>query len=226
VAIAAASHVLLIDLDEVLVHEPRPGTTERRQIISLHGSDVRLLSTVGMGIGIVTHRSRSEASSILRFVKFERGTVTAIFAAEDIFWGGMKTGRVLTMARRGLLKSLALPRITRHFGVPLANMAMIDDRAANLQDMKDRGIGLAIHAPFRFSGPTTIESFDMRELVRVVTQWTSKGTGPTTDIFALAHHFKAANDLSVFEFIHSQSRIPPSFNAMRRLAAKLRRTIR
>jgi hypothetical protein len=79
---------------------------------------------------------------------------------------------MINLFRYGLQKSAILPVIERRFGVQREHMALIDDQLKNLEDLRARGLGLALHAPSAFStNGQSIITFDFAETIDAFRSW-------------------------------------------------------
>jgi hypothetical protein len=98
--------------------------------------------------------------------------VAAVIAAEDILKAALKSGRRWLLLRHGLKKSWVLPEVEKQYGVARRDIAFIDDRHDNLEDMLGNGIGLAILAPSSIAvDGSNLVSFDFKQMVRLLEDW-------------------------------------------------------
>jgi hypothetical protein len=164
--------ILLLDLDGVVVFETGPPLSDSLEILALHTLLVDHLATLGLRTFVLTHRSRAEARRILRAAQVPSESLGGVFAAEDLFKAGLRSGRWGALAKGGLRKSLILPVIERRFKVDRSRAAFIDDRVDNVEDMTAAGIGLVLHAPSAIGvDGRSIETFDFAEAADAVRRW-------------------------------------------------------
>jgi hypothetical protein len=184
---ALNSHLLLLDLDGVVVLESGPPLCEKLEIIALHASIAELIAGLDAPVVVLTHRSRAEARRILAAAGLQKPTLSAIMAAEDLFLSGFRHRRVGRLMRGGLRKSLILPEVERRYGLKRDRMALIDDRIDNVEDMVQAGLGLVMHAPSAI-GPDqkSIETFDFASALDLFRGWTRDGQhGPVVNLPAV-----------------------------------------
>ncbi|WP_426955251.1 HAD family hydrolase [Muricoccus radiodurans] len=165
--------LLLLDLDGVVVFEASPPQVQAMEILLLHELLGEMLTELALPVVVLTHRSRREATRILRAAGLEEGRELAgVMAAEDLFQAALRHGGPLRLLSRGLRKSWILPVIEQRFGVPRGKIAFIDDRLDNLEDLLAHGIGLGLHAPSAIADDgASLTSFDIRELVSQLREW-------------------------------------------------------
>ena len=164
--------LLLLDLDGVVVIEVAPPQAAKHEIILLHDLLDKILSNIDVPVVVLTHRSRAEANLILRSARLTSREVAAVIAAEDILKAALKSGRRWLLLRHGLKKSWILPDVEKRYGVARQDIAFIDDRHDNLEDMLGNGIGLAILAPSGIAvDGSNLVSFDFKQLVRLLEGW-------------------------------------------------------
>lgn len=176
--------LLLLDLDGVVVMEVAPPHVLKLEIILLHELLDEILCSIGVPVVVLTHRSRAEAYLILQSAGLTSRAVAGVCAAEDILKAALKSGRRWFLLWHGLKKSWILAEVERRYGVARRDIAFVDDKHDNLEDMLRNGIGLAILAPSGIAADgSTIVSFDFRQMVRLLKG--SKG-GRTPDIVTLA----------------------------------------
>lgn len=173
---ALDSHLLLLDLDGVVVLESGPPLCEQLEIIALHDLIADSIAKLDAPVVVLTHRSRAEARRILAAAGLQKPVLSGIMAAEDLFLSGFRHRRVGRLMRGGLRKSLILPEVERRYGVKRGQMALIDDRIDNVEDMVKAGLGLVMHAPSAI-GPDekSIVTFDFASALDVFRQWTREG---------------------------------------------------
>jgi hypothetical protein len=155
--------LLLLDLDGVVVYEMVPPHVKKRELILLHDLLVNGLQAVGVPVVVLTHRSRAEAAVILDSAGLYKD-VTGLMAAEDILSAALAYGTLWQLLRKGLRKSWALPAIERRYRVDRKNIAFIDDRLDNIEDLVGNGVGLALHAPSGINNDGSIITFDFQQV--------------------------------------------------------------
>ncbi|WP_428488731.1 HAD family hydrolase [Rhodopila sp.] len=159
--------LLLLDLDGVIVFEMAPPYVKKLELVLLHDLLVNALEALGVPVVVLTHRSRAEAAVILDSAGLRKG-VAGLMAAEDILSAAFAYGTPWQLLRKGLRKSWALPAIERRYQVDRKNMAFIDDRLDNIQDLVGSGVGIALHAPSGIDGDGSLISFDFGQIVHVL----------------------------------------------------------
>jgi hypothetical protein len=164
--------LLLLDLDGVIVYEMAPPLVKKLELIRLHALLVNELEALGVPVVVLTHRSRAEATIILQSVGLQNG-VAGLMAAEDILSAALAYGTPWQLLKKGLRKSWALPAVERRYRVVRKNIAFIDDRMDNIQDLVDNGVGLALHAPSGIDDDGSLISFDFDQAMRVLRDWNS-----------------------------------------------------
>ena len=162
--------LLLLDLDGVIVFEMAPPYVKKLELILLHDLLVDGLETLGVPVVVLTHRSRAEAAVILASAGLQKG-LAGLMAAEDILRAAVVYGTPWQLLRKGLRKSWALPAVERRYRVDRKNMAFIDDRLDNIQDLVGNGVGIALHAPSGIDDDGSLISFDFEQAVRVLRAW-------------------------------------------------------
>lgn len=214
--------LLLLDLDGVVVFEHGPPWLERLEILRLHEALPALLARFEAPVVVLTHRSRAEARRILEAAGLGPDQLAGVMAAEDLALAAVRHGAVLRLFGRGLRKSLILPEVEARFGVPRARMALIDDRADNLEDLLAAGLGHALHAPSEVDAAGGVVSFDMAEAVDRYHAW--RGAGGAGGLTALTARPLA--DLQGRRTGLSTTREGANpFNRLRTAARKVRRGI-
>jgi hypothetical protein len=171
----AVISLLLLDLDGVVVYEMAPPRVQKLELILLHDLLANALQTLGVPVVVLTHRSRAEAAVILGSAGLEKG-VAGIIAAEDILNAAFAHGTLWQLLRKGLRKSWALPAIERRYQVDRKNVAFIDDRMDNIEDLVRNGVGVALHAPSGIADDGSLISFDFGQAVRILREWNGDGT--------------------------------------------------
>ena len=173
--------MLLLDLDGVVVLELRSPHLAKLEIIVLHDLQDEGLKALGVPIVVLTHRSRAEAKRILAAAGLTMGVITGVLAAEDILQAALLSGRPWSLLRHGLKKSWVLSILEKRYGIARDQVAFIDDRRDNLEDMLSHGLGLALHAPSGISADgATITSFDFEHAGNLMKAW--GGTRRVTEI--------------------------------------------
>jgi hypothetical protein len=163
---------LLLDLDGVVVLELRPPGGAGREILRLHPDLPAQLAALGLPVIVLTHRSRAEARVILEAAGLPAVRLRRLIAAEDLCVEALRRGRLLALARGGLRKSFALSLVERREGIARGDLAVIDDRPANLEDLRRHGVGLALLAPAQSSNDALgVVGFDVAEAAAVIGRW-------------------------------------------------------
>jgi hypothetical protein len=209
--------LLLLDLDGVVVYEMAPPRVQKLELILLHDLLVNALDALGVPVVILTHRSRAEAAVILSSAGLENG-VAGIVAAEDILNAAFAYGTLWKLLRIGLRKSWALPTIERRYGVDRKNIAFIDDRMDNIEDLVGHGVGIALHAPTGINDDGCLISFDFGQAVRMLREWNGERTPP---ILSVAPHIVAETEWSRTGTSTGTFTMSP-FNQARRYGRSLR----
>jgi hypothetical protein len=164
--------LLLLDLDGVVVFESGPPLLPRLEILRLHNGLNTLLRELDATVLVLTHRSRAEATHILKAAGVDLPRLAGIMAAEELLRAGLRHGGIGGLIRWGLRKSWILPFVEENFTISRERIVFIDDRLDNLRDLLDHGLGLALHAPSAItpSGKALV-SFDMREALDYIATW-------------------------------------------------------
>jgi hypothetical protein len=173
--------LLLLDLDGVVVYEMAPPQVQKMELILLHDRLVDALQSLDVPVVVLTHRSRAEAAIILGLAGLGKG-VAGILAAEDILRAALAYGTPWQLLRKGLRKSWVLPAIERQYRVDRRNVAFIDDRLDNIKDLVDNGVGVALHAPSGIDDDGSLISFDFRQAMRMLQEWTGDRRPPILSI--------------------------------------------
>lgn len=223
-ATKAVGGLLLLDLDGVVVFESGPPLLEALEILRLHDGLTTLLDGLDMPVVVLTHRSRREAAQILQAAGVEVSRLGGIMAAEELLRAGLKHGGVAGVVRHGLRKSWILPLIEERFGISRKDIAFIDDRLENLQDLLAHGLGLALHAPSDVvAARRALVSFDFAEALERIAEWREGRLGG--GIVALP-----AREYSVLEWrrtgLHTRRQGRHVFNMARRVGRAMRETLR
>lgn len=156
---------LLLDLDGVLVHEMESSASEARELLRLHPELSAQLAQVGMPIFVLTHRSRAEAKQILGALEIPSELVRACFSANDLAWAALRGRQFRSVISSGLLKRLILQELAAKHGHKAADVAFVDDRKVNIDDMAGAGVGLTLHAPTGLTSDGSLISFDFTEVL-------------------------------------------------------------
>jgi hypothetical protein len=173
--------LLLLDLDGVVVYEMVPPHVKKRELILLHDLLVNGLQAVGVPVVVLTHRSRAEAAVILDSAGLYKD-VTGLMAAEDILSAALAYGTLWQLLRKGLRKSWALPAIERRYRVDRKNIAFIDDRLDNIEDLVGNGVGLALHAPSGINNDGSIITFDFQQVAGMLREGSGERMPPILSI--------------------------------------------
>ena len=209
--------LLLLDLDGVIVFEVAPPHVQNLELILLHDLLINGLKTLGVPVVVLTHRSRAEAAVILQSAGLQ-GDVAGLMAAEDILGAAFAYGTPWQVLRKGLRKSWALPAIERRYRIDRKNMAFIDDRLDNIEDLAGNGVGIALHVPSGINDDGSLISFEFEQVVRVLRDWNG---GPAPRPVPIAPRIVAQSKwyrtgISTDTFIMSP------FNRLRRFGRLLR----
>jgi hypothetical protein len=126
----------------------------------------------------VTHRTRREADQILAALNISKEFLVGVFSANDIVLTALAKGRLRTLLHQGSLKSLILSRINETLDIQASSLAFIDDRMANIEDMRSCGVGLTIHVPkARLIESDMMETFNIDEAIASLQEWCSEKDG-------------------------------------------------
>jgi hypothetical protein len=213
--------LLLLDLDGVVVYEMAPPRVKKLELILLHDVLANALDTLGVPVVVLTHRSRAEAAVILGSAGLENG-VAGIMAAEDILRAAFVYGTPWQILRKGLRKSWALPAIERRYRVDRKNIAFIDDRMDNIEDLVGNGVGIALHAPSGINDDGSLISFDFEQAMRMLREWNGDRTSP---ILSVARRIVAEPEWSRTGISTGTFTTSP-FNQARRYGRSLRQLLR
>ncbi len=165
-------HLLLIDLDGVLVVEAEPPAVPSRELLLLHENLHRHLAGMAARKVILTHRSRREAGAILKALRLEAPLIEGYLAAEDLFAVAWREVGAFGLFRGGLRKSAMLGALEDRLSMKRTNFAIIDDNRINIDGMLAHGIGLALHAPIGLAGGELI-SFDWSAADKALVEWSA-----------------------------------------------------
>ena len=186
--------LLLLDLDGVVVHEMAPPHVKQLELILLHDLRDNALQALGVPVVVLTHRSRAEAAVILASAGLGNH-VADLLAAEDILSAAFAHGTPWQLLRKGLRKSWVLPVVERRYQIDRKNVAFIDDRLDNIEDLVHHGIGIALHAPAGIDEKGNLISFDFQEAMRILCEWDE---GQTPHIVAVSPRIIMTSD-----FLHT-----------------------
>lgn len=171
-------HLLLLDLDGVLVTTYSESDPAGSEILRLHADAGDRLRRLGEPYAVVTHRPRSEAGPILRALDIDSDLFLACFCANDITKSMVFSGRWWSAFRSGLIKSRVLPLIYRRLGFHPRRLALIDDRSENLADMSANGVGLTMLSPApAVTKSHDIVGFDFSQALDVFEKWCEQDAG-------------------------------------------------
>ena len=164
--------LLLLDLDGVLVTDGVGDTKVGSEIIAIHPNLIEQLEALSVPIAILTHRSRGEALQIIQALDLSNHKFLGIFTANDIFIYGLRFKGVSFLIKNGSRKSIVLSYINKRFNIPAANIAFIDDRLGNVEDLLDAGVGLGINVPAaKVIEGGKIETFELSKALDQVETW-------------------------------------------------------
>jgi hypothetical protein len=209
--------LLLLDLDGVVVYEMAPPRVKKLELILLHDLLVNGLQEVGVPVVVLTHRSRAEAAVILGSAGIDKN-VAGLMAAEDILNAALMYGNPWQLLRKGLRKSWTLPAVERRYRVDRKNIAFIDDRLDNIEDLVSNGVGMALHAPSGINDDGSLISFDFQQVVEMVRDGSSEGTSSTRSIAPRIVTDMELNRTGISTGSYTMSR----FNRARRFGRSLR----
>lgn len=165
------NRLLLLDLDGVLVHERDDQASGPKEILLLHKCLPEFLMGFSAPVMIVTHRSRAEARQVLDSIGVERRTLAGCVAAEDLLRTALTSGHLFAPMRRGLRKSLILRSLCRSLSLSPSQIAFVDDKRENVEDMLTVGIGLGLIAPFDPRRKDALKTFELDQLHDVFFHW-------------------------------------------------------
>jgi hypothetical protein len=173
--------LLLLDLDGVVVYEIAPPHVQKLELVLLHDLLIKALQALGVPVVVLTHRSRAEAAVILKAAGLENA-VAGLMAAEDILNAALTYGTPWQLLRRGLRKSWVLPAVERRYRVSRENIAFIDDRLDNIEDLVVSGVGVALHVPSGMNRDGSLISFDFEQAMRLLREWTGDRSPPILSV--------------------------------------------
>ncbi|MGY4472352.1 hypothetical protein ACVWWK_008061 [Bradyrhizobium sp. LB9.1b] len=213
--------MLLLDLDGVTVYEIGHSLQGQLEILSLHETIAELISSVEAPVVVLTHRSKAEAVRILSAASIPLDSLAGVMAAEDLFFSAVRHFAIYQMLRGGLRKSLILPELERRFAVTRQNMALIDDRLDNVDDMLAAGLGLVLHAPSEISADgASVTTFDFSLAIDHFRNWSEGVT--TSPVVPLPSLVRPIADLGRTG-LNTRHDARHTFNRVRRLAGASRR---
>lgn len=164
--------LLLLDLDGVLVTEGSGDTKIGSEIIAIHERLSEQLANIKMPVAVLTHRSRGEALQIINALGLCNFNFAAIFTANDIFISGLRYKGLSFLLKNGSRKSIILSQIEKSFNIPAVNVALIDDRLCNVEDLLEAGAGLGLNAPSaKLIEGTQLQAFDLAAAFEKVRHW-------------------------------------------------------
>jgi len=170
--------LLLIDLDGVLVTDGDGDTKIGSEILIVHPKLSEKLKNLNLPVAVVTHRTRREADQILTALNISKEFLVGVFSANDIVFSALAKGRLRILLRQGSLKSLVLSRINEKLNIQTSSMAFIDDRMANIEDMRSCGVGMTIHVPkARLLESDVMETFNIDEAITSLQEWSNENDG-------------------------------------------------
>ena len=158
---------VVLDIDGVLVLETSAAGSSEEVLVLHDGLEARL-EQIGAEVVFLTHRTRPEAEAILRAAGLGRRWLDRCVCANDILSSAVLSGQWLRLARHGMRKSLALPRLRSRFGVSPARCLFVDDRLDNVLDMCRAGIGVGAVAPSGVDAVGSVTTFDFDEVAEIV----------------------------------------------------------
>ncbi len=164
--------LLLIDLDGVLVIDDKGDSRIGQEILRVHRNLAVELDAFSFPVAILTHRSRHEAYQLIAALGLEPGRLAGVFSVNDIVFCNLSVNGVFSLLYRGSRKSRILPLISRRLNVLAANIAFIDDRQENVNDMSAHGVGLAVKVPSaRLQDGNNLLTFDLTETLSRIQAW-------------------------------------------------------
>ena len=159
---------VVLDIDGVLVLETSATGSSEEEVLVLHDGLESRLERIGAEVVFLTHRSRPEAEAILGAAGLGRRWLARCLCANDILSSAVLSGQWLRLARHGLRKSLALPKLRSRFGVSPARCLFVDDRLDNVLDMCRGGVGIGAVAPSGVDAVGSVTTFDFDEIAEIV----------------------------------------------------------
>ncbi len=111
------------------------------------------------------------ACRILQSAEIDAKHLAGVMTAESLMRAAIVHGSLRQILSRGLRKSLILPLVEERFGVKRGEMALLDDRLENLEDLVAAGLGLALHAPSDTGEDDALVTFDINEAIAAFTRW-------------------------------------------------------
>ncbi len=178
-----AGSLLLIDLDGVLVTGGNGDSRIGQEILRVHPNLAAELDAFTFPIAILTHRSRHEAHQLIATLGLETGKLAGVFSANDIVFSDLSVNGFFSLLYRGSRKSRILPSIFRRLNVHAANIAFIDDKRGNVEDMAAHGVGLAVKVPSaRLQDKNNLLTFDLSDALSRIQAWLQNGGGKYREI--------------------------------------------
>lgn len=166
--------VLLLDIDGVLLYEVPASAHGEQEVIRLHGRLAGCLWPFRKRVFVLTHRSRREAHELLQCAGIDRGLVEYCFTADDMLSAALRSWQIPALLRAGLRKSLILPRLRERYGIEPQDVCFVDDRAENLQEMLNAGVGYGLHAPSELRPDGALVTFDFADVVARFQDWNAR----------------------------------------------------
>lgn len=169
--------LLLLDLDGVLVTDGTGDTKIGSEIITIHKELSEQLADIKIPVAVLTHRSRGEALQIIHALGLGQFNFAAIYTANDIFISGLKFKGISFLLKNGSRKSIILSQIEKSFNISPANVAFIDDRLCNVEDLVEAGVGLGLNAPAAMVlKDQKIQAFDLVAAFEKIQVWCQQGS--------------------------------------------------
>lgn len=209
--------LLLVDLDEVIITRLEI-KADREIVTALHPSIVQNLRRAHKQIVILTHRSKSEATQILRLFNGIEDLILEVVTAEDLIWTSITTGRILLLIKKGITKSLFVKFALRKYGVHPQNIAIIDDSFNNVNAILNAGGGMGFLAPKPAVSEAEIKTFNLLDVVADYCLFSKKGSG-----MAKMKTLQADQVYRCTELARGTVIIEKRFRFVRVLANKIRR---
>lgn len=164
--------LLLIDLDGVLVTGGKEDCRIGQEILRVHQNLATEFDAFTFPIAILTHRSRHEAHQLIAALGLETEKLAGVFSASDIVSSDLSVNGLFSLLYCGSRKSRILPSISRRLNIPAANIAFIDDRWENVEDMAAHGVGLAVKVPSaRLQDEKSLLTFDLSDTLSRIQAW-------------------------------------------------------
>lgn len=171
-SIGPIERILLFDIDGVLVSECKDRNNGHRALFKLHTDPAGILDSLCLPYGFLTHRSRHEAQRIIAALGIHPGKATILVCANDMVGEALRSGKLLSLLSRGILKNYAIPLVCRRLKLRPESIAVIDDLQINLDRLNEEHVGLLIKAPgSNLVGSKEAISFDPSELSACIESW-------------------------------------------------------